>query len=77
MMLNNGSYIRREIFKLEKGVCQICHRNMHELYCRIKTVRKPDRFQELLRNGFAISTKAKKLSIINDPKEGDFGNRTI
>ena len=72
MIKTSGSCIRREIFKLEKGVCQICHRNMHELYCRIRRLDKPDRLQELLRNGFAISTKAKKLSILNDPKEGDF-----
>ena len=72
MLKTNGSCIRREIFKLEKGVCQICHRNMHELYCRIRRLDKPDRLQELLRNGFVISTKAKKLSILNDPKEGDF-----
>ena len=72
MLKTNGSYIRREIFKLEKGVCQICHRNMHELYCRIRRLQRNSiDFKNCFGTAF-ISTKAKKLSIINDPKEGDF-----
>ena len=42
------SSLGEEIFKLEKGICQICNRNMHELFCRIRRLEKPyfcrDRF---------------------------------
>eukprot|EP00943_MAST-04B_sp_MAST-4B-sp1_P000459 g459.t1 len=72
MVKTTGGYIRQEMFKLEKGICQICGGNMHELFCRIRRLEKPDRLQELLRHRFTVSTKAKKMTIIESPKEGDF-----
>ena len=72
MIKTSGGYIRQEIFKLEKGICQICNRNMHELFCRIRRLEKPDRLQQLLSAGFTISNTSKKISIVNNPKEGDF-----
>ena len=69
----SGSHIRRTVFDLEAGVCQLCNRDMHEIFLRYRSMSPPDRFQELLRLKF--STKGIDMNsaqIIHSPVEGHF-----
>jgi len=69
----SGSHIRRVIFELESGVCQICKRDMHEFFLRYRRLPPSDRFQELLRMKFCTNgLDLKSAHILHNPNEGHF-----
>ena len=67
----SGSAIRRQLFELEKGVCQICSMDMHSVFQRYKRLHPSDRVQELMRlPGFKVG--ASNSGILQNPVEGHF-----
>jgi 5-methylcytosine-specific restriction endonuclease McrA len=63
----SGSEIRRQIFELERGVCQLCGKDMHTFWLEYKALEAPERMQKLMGTRFAVTQR-----ILNSPVEGDF-----
>mmetsp|Transcript_28148 Transcript_28148/g.45196 ORF Transcript_28148/g.45196 Transcript_28148/m.45196 type:complete len:935 (-) Transcript_28148:1633-4437(-) len=63
----NSTIIRRQLFELEHGICQICKEDIHKFYQTIKALTPPERYQILLESKFTTSKKLQE-----NPDEGDF-----
>ena len=62
--------VRGNLFSVDKGICQMCNFNSHELFQRVSALRKKDRRAVLEQTHF-ISLPASLLNkMITDPKEG-------
>lgn len=69
----SSTSVRRHVFGLEGGVCQICRIHAYELYTRILALRPSERLNTLLAAGWTLPQTAKSLErLLQDPKEGDF-----
>ena len=66
----SGSRVRQQLFQDEKGVCQKCACNAHELYRTTKLLSKADRRSYLEKTPFISLPVALLNKIIVDPKEG-------
>ncbi|GBG27503.1 Helicase, putative [Hondaea fermentalgiana] len=62
-----SSAIRRQLFSLEHGVCQLCSENAQALYEKIKSVTSAERYQMLVGSKFK-PTKQR----LENPRAGDF-----
>lgn len=67
----SGPEIRRQLFALERGVCQLCGLDAHALFERVRALAPPERLAELKNAGFSIGTGRKAGSLLSAPKEGD------
>ena len=68
-----GTAIRRQLFELEGGICQICDRDMHQVFRRYKSLEAADRVQELMRIKMSVGGKpSEHQALLHNPKEGMF-----
>lgn len=67
----SGPEIRRQLFALERGVCQLCGLDAHALFERVRALAPPERLAELKRAGFSFGAGRKAGAILAAPKEGD------
>mmetsp|Transcript_457 Transcript_457/g.1105 ORF Transcript_457/g.1105 Transcript_457/m.1105 type:complete len:1145 (-) Transcript_457:220-3654(-) len=63
----SGSAIRRQLFSLEHGICQVCNENAQALYEKVKAVTSAERYQMLVGTKFK-PTKQR----LENPRAGDF-----
>jgi hypothetical protein len=62
-----SSAIRRQLFELESGVCQLCKVDAQAMYERVKALTPPERYQVLLGTKFRVHSK-----MLEKPTPGDF-----
>ena len=63
--------MRRQLYALEKGVCQLCKLDAHAVFVRIKALpRGPERMAALMESGFPVGGRTD--AILQKPVEGDF-----
>eukprot|EP00750_Incisomonas_marina_P006400 INCI14533.1.p1 GENE.INCI14533.1~~INCI14533.1.p1 ORF type:complete len:656 (+),score=80.35 INCI14533.1:292-1968(+) len=65
----SGSEIRRQLFDMEKGICQICSLDAHSLWKQVLAVEPPERLALLQKHNFKVRAAG---SILTSPKAGDF-----
>ena len=64
---------RRQLYATQKGVCQKCGLDAHDLFERIAVLTPAERYQELLRLGYRLPRSVKSLrKLLAHPEEGDF-----
>eukprot|EP00056_Hartaetosiga_gracilis_P007950 m.114128 g.114128 ORF g.114128 m.114128 type:complete len:1223 (-) comp12812_c0_seq1:69-3737(-) len=69
----SSNTIRRRLFELEGGVCQLCGLNTHELFQRIRAIDKPEHRRKVLcSTRFQFMKTTRIASIAQRPSEGDF-----
>jgi hypothetical protein len=66
----SSSLIRRQLFALERGVCQLCGCDCHALFQQVKSLPPPERVQLFMRLEHAFTCLDK--AAITDPREGHF-----
>ncbi|XP_006811177.1 DNA annealing helicase and endonuclease ZRANB3-like [Saccoglossus kowalevskii] len=67
-----GGYVREQLFSIEHGICQICRRNIHELYLQVKALPKGERKDFLTGTHFSKLPVKILNGIIDKPSEGKF-----
>lgn len=65
----SSSLIRRQLFAMECGVCQLCGRDAQAVYQKLKSLTPPERVQELLQLGIL---KHFPEAAIQNPQESHF-----
>ena len=67
----SSSAVRRQLYELERGVCQLCQVDAHALYVRVKALpRGPERMQALMESNIKLKGRMDKM--MKAPVEGDF-----
>lgn len=66
----SSSLIRRQIFALEQGVCQLCNTDCHALFLHVKRLTPPERVQYFM--SLECAFKCVDKAAVLDPKEGHF-----
>lgn len=67
----SSSAVRRQLYELEKGVCQICRVDSHSVFKRIKALPQgPERLAAMMEMG--VPVQGRTDSMLKNPKEGDF-----
>ena len=67
-----GHDIRETLFELERGVCQICHVDAHDMFRRVHVLTSTSERRRFLSTHWPAFQTQTKAKIFNDPKEGDF-----
>ncbi|XP_040827436.1 DNA annealing helicase and endonuclease ZRANB3 isoform X3 [Ochotona curzoniae] len=69
---SNNSYLRAKVFETERGVCQLCNVNAHELFLRLKGAPASQR-KDLLDATWSSTLPLEQLNeMIKKPSEGHF-----
>ncbi|XP_012783662.2 DNA annealing helicase and endonuclease ZRANB3 isoform X2 [Ochotona princeps] len=69
---SNNSYLRAKVFETERGVCQLCNVNAHELFLRLKGAPTSQR-KDLLDATWSSTLPLEQLNeMIKKPSEGHF-----
>jgi len=65
-----GNTVRRQLFELEHGQCQLCNLDCHVLYQRLKVLMPSQRRKEIEQSPFKYLSWKQKENIVRDPQEG-------
>ncbi|XP_034096487.1 DNA annealing helicase and endonuclease ZRANB3 [Gymnodraco acuticeps] len=69
---SSQTYMRSRVLEAEKGVCQHCGLQAHELFLKVRDA-PPDRRKEMLESTWLAQMSLKQLNVmIRAPVEGDF-----
>ncbi|XP_068735880.1 uncharacterized protein [Montipora capricornis] len=68
----SGTAARRELFEVEKGVCQLCSLDAHSLYLSVKALHVRDRAAYLAQTPYASLPQQMLKKMVMEPKEGMF-----
>ena len=67
---NSGAAVRRNLFESERGICQLCSLNAHEMYIAVKALTVKERPAFLAGTVYATLPKQTLKRMVMDPKEG-------